>query len=229
MKNVLIKIGIFCLFTVICLDTYGAADRIRNVSAIEVRGLSLLTKNEIVSGDCIKAGPGGITVNLSLLERHLGSVNLISRYGISEDDGRLVIDVSEKRITALLAVRKGDRIIPFEVDESLSPVRAGRIYSTDNPLVVLGDEGRITGAVREFLGRMNLLRSRDGDLYREIAQVTLTDGDALSARMRGRRTEFTASSADILFRMLKPAVVYCDSRGRYPERVILMKEGFVLR
>ena len=229
MKNVLIKIVIPCCFTIICLDTYAVADNIRNIAAIEVRGLSLLTKKEIVSAACTGSGNGNITVNLTLLDQHLRSMPLVERYAIDEDKGRLTIDVTEKRIFALLAVIRDGRLVPFEIDESFTPMRGGRIYSPDNPLVVLDGLDRLTSDVKEFLVQLDHMRNGDAALFRELAEIHFRPDGSLDVYMRSRRTGFMTGSRKDFFRNMKAAVSYLDARRRYPESVWLGSDGFVLR
>lgn len=229
LRNVLIKIGIFCVFAIICLDTYGASNNIRNVATLEVRGLSLLAKTEIIRGSCSGKTGGGITIDLALLDRQLRSIPLVARYAISDDKDRVTVNVTEKKVLALLAIQKEGRLIPFEVDENFTPLRGGRIYSPDNPLIVLKEGGSLTPDVKQLIQSLDRLRTGDAEMYREIAEIHMNRDGSLDVFMKNRRTDFVAADRNDFFRIVRAAVSYLDVRGQYPGKVILGKEGFVLR
>lgn len=220
---------------VLCLALAGgtaAADDIRSVRTIEFRGLSLLSKYDVIRGARLKASGDGIIVDVESVGRVLSRNPFIESYGVKETGGRLIITVKEKKPALIVAVDRGAATDLYELDAAGAVISKNDVHAGRVPVLVLGAEdfsnGAATERTRGLLLLMERVRRTNGALYRELAEVGAREG-ALRVTLRGRKTEFILDPEPCDFARLMYVAGYCDRSGRYPEQINLTGNAVIVR
>ena len=211
----------------------GRADRdVREFSGIEFRGLDLLSRYDIIGGVAMKSTEKGILVDMESLREALGKNLMVDESRIDISSGALVITVRERSPRYLLAVRRGEEVIPFHADERFSIVSVRSVYLTDRPLIIVNDNeirgGAISPMVREFLIDLERMTSKHRNLFKEITQITLKNDNMLEIFLKGRNTRIIMPRERDHITALRYLISFFDGAGVYPGTLRVGKDYGVI-
>ncbi len=232
MEKKLIKLIIFFLVDIICLDIAIGADNIRKVRAIEFRGLEYLSKYELFGRTKVKSENGIISVSMDSLNRVLAEEPYIESFNVSESNERLIVEIKEKKPVMLLAISRGGRLIPFETDLNFRPISAGRVYSAGFPLVIIDEKDAAGGTLSirvKNINRMLEQLKKNDPIYGDLDEIKINSDGSLNVVLKGRRTLFKINSGYMNFIKLKFTAGYMDRIKRNPEMVDLRTDAVVIR
>jgi hypothetical protein len=232
MKKKLIKLIIFFVVDIICLDIAIASDNIRRVRAIEFRGIENLSKFELFGRTRVKSENGIISVDIDSLNRVLAQDPYIESFNVSESNERLIVEIKERKPVMLLAISKGGRLIPFETDANFRPISAGKVYATGLPIVIIDEKdaagGTISGRVKNLSRLLDQIKKSD-PFYGELDEIKINSDGTLDVLLKGRRTLFKLNNGYMNFIKLKWTAGYIDRIKRNPEIVDLRNDAVVIR
>ncbi len=209
-----------------------SADDIRKVRDIEFRGLTLLSKYDIIRGTRLKAVSDGIIIDVSSLEGAMSGNPFIASYGVRESGGRLVVTVAERKPEVIVAAAGEKGIEIYELDAG------GRIISRNDPHtaavpVIHAGRGEFpspggAGGIEALMDLLSLVKERDGATYGEITEL-YPEGERLRLFARGRRTEFVLRPLEGDFASLRQLLGICDHSVRKPEKITLSDNAAIVR
>ena len=197
----------------------GARD-VREIAGLEIRGLKLLSRHEILAGVPVKATAKGMLIDVDSLKSSLAKNGMIEESGIEAGGDRITVTVKERVPVYLLAVRRGNEVIPFEADARMSILSVRTVHLADRPLVVLGENdlrgGVVSSRARDFLNEMGRLEESHEEIFREIAEITMRNDNMLEIFLKGRKTRIILPRDGRSFSALKYIVSLFDGRNYYP-------------
>jgi len=204
----------------------------RYFTAIEFRGLRNLTKAEIIRGVRLAVRGNGVVIDLDSLENSLKKFAIIRGHEVDEKNGRLILTVAERDPRLIIAHRRKDQTIVFEIDERFTAIAFNRIYRPDLPVVHVGAAGMngadISEETRAFCLILERVKKESPELFREIREIFF-DGNRAEVRLEGRRTRFFLSPGVEDFRRLSYFAGYLDRTGRYPDRMTINDDKVLIR
>ncbi|MFC1669562.1 hypothetical protein ACFL20_04165 [Spirochaetota bacterium] len=232
MKNKLIHI-ISITALVIMSGMAVNADNTIKVRAIEFKGLKYITKYEILKSTRVKADKGGIVIDVESLKKSLKNIALIKKYKVAISNGKMKISIVEKKPHLYLAVRKGKRIIPFEIDGNNKIISMKRIYHPAKPVIVIDDneiiKGKLSKRARGICRLAEYLSKSEKRLYNEINEIFLTVHGKLKVKLNGRRTIFYLNADRASFIRLKYITGYMDRKRYYSDKLNIMQNEVYIR
>ncbi|MFW5769910.1 MAG: cell division protein FtsQ/DivIB [Spirochaetota bacterium] len=202
-----------------------AVGNVVRVETIDFRGLNYLSKYEIIQNVPVKLEEDTIIVDVDALETALSMSRMIKSFRVVEKEGKLVVYVVENKPAFLVALKKGSRLIPFELDDGLNILSAGTVHADDIPLVVVSEKDIIQSRFSERILRVfqviRYLRSNDVPLLSEITEIDCTHMNFIQVKVNGRRTVFTCHSKTRHFMTINYILGHLDSKGSYPDKILV--------
>ncbi len=226
-------IGAAAFILLLCAaDTHARSEEIK-VKAIELRGLRLLGKFEILSGVRMSRAEDGIVIDMSELRKALGAAPYIKDYKVVEEKDGLVIIIKEREPSFVVIQTKGNTTLPFELGERLEILSAGRLHGARVPHVLVEGEwirgGRATARLARLLASIREIRSECPSLYGEIAEIDAQRLPRIYLYLRGRKTRFSLESVMEGIRAMCYVCGYLDASNRAPELVELFDGRAVVK
>ncbi len=220
MKRAAAKLSVMLLAILVFTGSGSANREMREVSGIEFRGLNILSRYDIIGGVAIRATEKGILVDMHSLKEALDKNLMVAESRIEETSGGLMITVRERVPRYLLAVRRGDEVIPFHADERFSIVSVRSVFLADRPLIIVDDReikgGRLSQRVREFLVDMERMTSEHAEILKEISQISIKNDNMLEIFMKGRNTRIIVPGERNHITALRYLISFFDGAGIYP-------------
>ncbi len=205
-------------------ECYGVGNVVR-VNTIDFRGLNYLSKYEIIRNVPVKLEENAIIIDVDALERWLSSSRMVKSFRVVQKDDSIVVFVVENRPAYLVMLDKGDRLVPFELDESLNILSAGTVHAEDIPVVLISAsdifKNRFSERILEIFRIMRHLRANNVPLLAEITEIDCTDTSSIRVHLKGRRTVFTCHSKLKQFMTINYILGYLDRKGSYPEKILV--------
>ncbi|MCU0846768.1 MAG: hypothetical protein MUD12_02650 [Spirochaetes bacterium] len=230
MKGCGVRLAMACAVAAICLDTPAESGKITRIDSVEFRGLRAYSKFELSKG-AIGSDGTGLLVDLDALGKNLSRSPFLEKYGLSMSDGKLIVTVIEKKPALLIAVRKGERVVPIELDGNFKLISAGRSHA-ELPVIFLGEEdlkrGRIEERARQYSALLKRVGKLSPSLLREISEIH-AGSEIISVYLKGRRTRFLLRPEESGFIRLGVTAGYLDRMRRYPEVIDLLNDRVVIR
>ncbi len=193
------------------------------VKEIEFRGLENLSKYDLFRNVKTEAVSGGISLDISALEKSLESNPLIISHGVELKDKRLVIAVVEKKLLTPVVIKgKGESVL-YLLDHEFRKVARNRLYSVRGPVLVIDEnltgKSGMSGSIQEILVVLNRLRIREKNLFSQISEISVMRDRTARVIMKGRRTCFRIRPDYRTFSLLGKITGYLDRTGSYPEKM----------
>ncbi len=211
-----------CLLLLTAGDLYARRDE-RSVKTIEFRGLRLLGKYEILSGVKMSRAENGIIIDVNELGKALGASPYVKDYKVVEEKGGLVIIITEREPSFVVAQAMGETTVPFEIGEGLEILASGRLHGGRAPLILVEGEwirgGRVTARLARLLASIREIRSDCPALYGEIVEIDAQRPPRIDLYLRGRKTRFAFELGRENWRAMCYLCGYLDASGRAPEVV----------
>ncbi len=210
----------------------GAGKRLL-VKEIEFRGLERLTKLELIKGVKTEAVSGGISIEISALEKSLSSNPLILSHGIEVKEKRLIIGIVEKKLLTPVLIRGNEESVLYEMDHDFKKVSRNRLYSVQGPVMVI--EAKQTGRpemsayIKDIMVILNRLKMQRKDIYSQISEIVIKNEGRAEVIMKGRRTRFSMKPDYRNFSLLGEVTAYLDRINDYPERMKIMGQRVFFR
>lgn len=208
------------------------AEDIRSVRSIEFRGLTLLSKYDIIRGARLKAAGEGIIIDVDSLEKSLAENPFVASYRVKGSGDRLVVTVEERTPEMILAAPAGRGVLICEVDDEGRILSHNDVHAAGVPVLHLGKADLSgTGVPAGVRGVMDLLarvKKQDPLTYGEISEIYVGDG-RLRIYARGRRTEFVMRPLIGDFKTLRHLIGICDHSKRKPGKVVLGDHAAIIR
>ncbi|MBN1534573.1 MAG: hypothetical protein JXA20_18010 [Spirochaetes bacterium] len=217
--------GMIAVMTGILLAQGASAVQVMTVENVEIRGLRYQSRSELLRGVKMTAVPGGIAVDLDTLRSALGDSRMLKTSEIRTSGRTLVIEVEEREPARIAALRRGDRLVPLELDADFTIISVNRIHGKLGPAVILEDadmvKGTVSDEIRDIYRLLDRVRSLCPGLYGEISDVRRRGDGNLVVRLNGRRTAFVVAPEAVQFSRLRFIVGYIDARRMRPRRAAL--------
>lgn len=221
-----------CLLLLIVGDLYARPDE-RRVRTIEFRGLRLLGKYEILSGVKMSRAENGIIIDVNELRTALGTSPYVKDYKVVEEKGGLVIIITEREPSFVVAQAMGETTVPFEIGERLEILASGRLHGGRAPLILVEGEwirgGRVTARLARLLASIKEIRSEYPALYSEIVEIDAQQLSRIGLYLRGRKTRFTFEPGRESRLAMYYLCGYVDASGRAPDVVELFGNKAVVK
>lgn len=167
---------------------------VRKVKAVEFRGTKLLSKSELVRDVEMKVEADGIVIDIDALKTHLNRFLMVQGFKMFEENGRLVVQVTENEPAWVLAVKKDDGIVPFEIDSAMRVISVHRVHATDKPLVIVSPDeiggGKLSERLRQALAFLEEMKSKAPALMRELEEIDISALPRARVTLKARRTRF---------------------------------------
>ncbi len=232
MMNIAKKIGngLMLLFAITSISFYYntamASSDIRTVKVIEFKNLYYLSKYEIIDKVNVTIKGKDIIIDIDTLEKALQENSLVKSFRISENQGRLTVTVDENEPVFLLALKKGEKLIPFELDGNYRIISLSRVHAFNMPLIVVTEdemkEEEPSSGLKNLLAMLKGFSDDDlSKLLREISEIDLTDMHKARILLNGRRTAFLMEPTKDNFYKLNYSVGYFDRIRYYPETFVI--------
>ncbi len=229
----IIKRGFMCILLLGIAGSLPGAGKRLLVKEIEFKGLERLTKYELIKGVITESVPGGISIDISVLEKSLSSNPLILSHVIEVKEKRLIIGIVEKKLLTPVLVKGKEESVLYELDHDFKKVSRNRLYSVQGPVVVIGAKqmGRseMTAYIKDVMVILNRLRIERKDIYTQISEIVIQNRRKAVVIMKGRRTRFTMKPGYRNFSLLGEVAAYLDRTNDYPERMKIMGERVFFR
>ncbi len=207
-------------------------DDVRRVSAVEFRGLKLLTKYDIIRGVRLKAVDGGIEIDIHSLEQALSRNAYLRGFSIHESAGRLIVTVDEKKPVLVMVVARGGTSTIYEMDEGHTVISRDDPHAANLPvLCVAGRDLRSDAGkqdVRNLLSLLNRVKRKNAGVYRELSEISYRE-EGLRVFLRGRKTRFILRPDDAEFIKLKYIAGQCDRTKTYPDEIAISGDAAIIR
>jgi hypothetical protein len=201
------------------------AGQVLTVDGIEIRGLRYQARGELLKGVKMTAVPEGIAVDLDSLRSALAASRMLKSSEIGSSGRTLVIDVEERVPVRIAALRRGERLVPLELDSEYAIISVNRAHGKLGPAVILQDgdmvKGTVSGEIRGIYRLLDSVKSLYPGFYGEISDVRRGDDGNLVVRMNGRKTSFSVAPELAQFSRLRFIVGYVDARKTRPRRAAL--------
>jgi hypothetical protein len=210
---------------------FGAYGAERVFDSIDFTGLAYLNKNKIAVMCGIKANQEKkLIADVDIIKGYLSKEPLVSSFKLIDKKNVLSINVKEREIRHIAAVRKGGRISFYELDGEYIPFSA-ELHRQDLPLVICDESDMVKGGFgRRVKDVFSLLDGFRGDqLWAEIESVELLGDGFLEVKLKNRPTLFVIDPAEREMKRLKAAAAWCDANGRYPARLVIRNEFTVIQ
>ncbi len=208
------------------------ANEIRNVKAIEFKGLKLMSKYEIIKGSRIKAVNEGIAIDMDSLEKTLSGNKFIKSYRVEENRGILIVSVVEKKPVLIMSVARSGGSVLYELDDDHAIISKNNVHTDRVPVLFVTTEDiaadAATGRIKDLFSVLAGVRGRNPVVYRELTEIYFA-GNSIRVILRGRKTGFIMKPDDTGFLKLKYIVGYCDHEEQYPEEINLSDNEVVVR
>ncbi len=210
-----------------------AAEDIKKVKELEFRGIEKISKYDLLKKVRLKVEGESIIIDIDSLRKVLEDHSLIDKYKIEIGGRRVVITINEKKIFMTIAVKKGTRIIPFEVDGNFEIIAGGKLYSKARPVIIFSgkfiSDSRISAAVKRICRFINSLKFKQKEIYREISEVHIVKSDLIRLFLLGRPTQFELRPDEDSFLKLKNITAYLDKIEFYPDKILIMENVALVR
>lgn len=214
-------------------DILFALSGIKSVKGIEFRGLNFLPKYEIIDEIGARVQGDWIVINIDLLKRALEKISIIKTYRITEEEDRLIITVIERKPNYLLALKKGERLVPFELDSELNIISVNRVYDSSNPLIMISNKEivnrKLSHRLECFLKLLDEISVNNSLLYRELLEIDLTDFPKAIILLNSRESRFITIPNEKNFYRLHYVVGYLDSIRYYPDTMYIFKNSGLIK
>ena len=202
-----------------------AVGNVVRVKNIDFRGLNYLSKYEIIRRVPVKLEEGSIIIDVDALERWLASSRMVKSFRVVQEEESIVVFVVENKPAYLVMLDKGDRLVPFELDESLNILSVGIVHAEDMPVILVSEndiyKNRFSGRILELFRIIRYLRSNNVPLLKEITEIDCTDMNSIRVKLNGRRTVFSCHSKLKQFMTINYILGYLDRKGSYPEKILV--------
>ena len=154
---------------------------------------------------------------------------MIRSFELTEKDQKLIISLNEKEPAYSLYLVDDDNIIPVELNKKLQVISAGKMYSSNLPLVYINKEemnkNSISLKIKNFLKMINDIRNRNLKIIDDILEIEYINAVSIKVRLKGRKTAFYLKPDLEGFNKLNFAVGYFDMIKYYPD-TFTMLNGF---
>ena len=133
----------------------------------------------------------------------------------------MIVTVSEIEPVYLLALKKGNDIIPFETDNKFNIISFGKVHIFITPLIIIRasdlNDNMLSSRVKKIVLIIEELKnSRLASLIREINQVEITEESKIKVILNGRKTVFYFRPTEDNFYKLNYSLGYFDKARYYP-------------
>ena len=211
----------------------GAGDGgVRRVSAVEFRGLKLLTKFDIIKGVRLKAVDGGMVIDVPSLEKALSRNTYLRGFSVSERAGRLIVTVEEKKPSLILVIARGGASAIYELDEGHAILSRNDLHAANVPVLCAAGRDLRNGAGRRGIGNilslLDRVKKNNAPVYRELSDISCR-GENLRVYLRGRKTRFILKPHETDFMKLRYIAGQCDRTETYPEEIIISDDAAIIR
>ena len=217
----------------LCAGDLHARSEEKKVKAIELRGLRLLGKFEVLAGVRMSRAEDGIIIDMAGLRKALRTAPYIKDYKVVEEKGGLRIIITEREPSFVVMQRRGSTTVPFELGERLEILSTGRLHGARVPHVLVEGEwirgGRATARLARLLASIREIRSECPSLYGEIAEIDAQRLPRIYLYLRGRKTRFSLETGRGGMRAICSLCGYLDAAGRAPEIVELFGDRAVVK
>ena len=194
-----------------------ASRDVKRIKSIEFRDLYYLSKYEIMNRVNVTVESDEIIIDLTSLRKALSEMEMVKSYNIIEEQGHLIIVVAEHEPEYLLIMKKGKKMIPFELDSQFKIISAGRahaLHAMYMPLIIVPEGqikgGEISGKLKEFLKRLSDMKKEFSVLFSRISEIILTEKWETDIHLKGRKTDFIMKPDKDNFRKLNYTVGFFD-------------------
>ncbi|MBN2077904.1 MAG: hypothetical protein JW838_03000 [Spirochaetes bacterium] len=208
------------------------AEDIRSVRAIEFRGLTLLSKYDIIRGTRLKASGEGIVIDVDSLENSLAGNPFVASHRVKESGGRLVVTVEERTPEWIVTAPERRGRVMCEVDAGGRIISRNDPHTAKVPVLHLGDTDLsspgVPAEVRWVMDLLARVKASDPLTYGELSEIYI-GGGRLRIYARGRRTEFIVRPVIGDFVALRHLIGICDHAKRHPGKVILGDHAAIIR
>lgn len=218
------------LSIILVLSGYGVYGAERIFDSIEFTGLSYLNKNKIAVMCGIKANQSKkLIADVDIIKGYLSKEPLVLSFKLIDKKNVLSINVKEREIRHIAAVKRGAKTAICELDADYVPFSA-ELHRQDLPLVICSESDMEKGRFgRRMIGVFGLLdRFRNDKLWVELETVELLSDGYLEIKLKNRPTLFSVEAEDDAVKRMKAAAGWCDTNGKYPARLLIRNECTVI-
>jgi hypothetical protein len=212
------------------LSAYSAYGAERIFDSIEFTGLTYLNKNKIAIMCGIKANQSKkLTADVDIIKGCLSKEPLVLSFKLIDKKNVLSINVKEREIRHIAAVKRGAKTALYEIDGDYIPF-SSELHRQDLPLIICAEsdmeKSRFGRRMIEVFGLLD--RFRSDKLWAELETVELLRDGFLEVKLKNRPTLFTVEAEERAVQRLKAAAGWCDANGKYPVRLMIRNEFTVI-
>lgn len=223
----------FLIFILSFTAVSSAQNNSIRVKSIEFRDLFYLSKYEIIDNVDMVIESGEIVINMDSLNKVLSTHPFLKSFNIIHEQNRMMISVVEKKPVYLMALRKGDKLIPFELDQQFNIISINRVHIADVPQVIVSEkeiaDNTVSESVRKSLDTIYELESEYPVLFNEISEIDMTGREESVVFLNRRRTRFIIKPGREEFMKLNYAVGYFDRIKYYPDSFTLVDDTGIIK
>jgi len=227
------RIAAICTFLLLMVPVTGRGESMKEFGAVLFKGLTNLSKYEIIEGVPLKRKAGAILIDTDSLKSRLSAMSLIEEFSLSSKGGKLIIEIREKSPFCTLAVKNRRETVFLEVDRRFKIIARSRLLGGSRPLIFCErkdlEGGKFSTRVMGLMGNLAYLREKQKKLFREIESFSFVSVGKITVRLRGRGTRFLIEPRRVNFRRLEIIGGYCDSEKKYPKEIIIESSRIVVR
>lgn len=229
--RILLKILLLPVVIFITHDAGLSQGKALVVEEIEFRGLENISKSELFRNVKTETVSGGISIDITALEKSLASNPLIMSHGVELKEKRLIIALAEKKLFNPVVVKgKGESVL-YLLDHEFRKVARNRLYSVRGPVLVVneklvGKQG-MSDYIKGILTVLDRVKVRKRYLFSQLSEINIMRNRKTDVIMKGRRTRFSLIPDYRTFSLLEQITAYLDRVDQYPERMkIIGDRGF---
>lgn len=222
-----------CICLILMFPAAGWGEGMKKFGAVLFKGLSNLSKYEIIEGVPLNRKGKLILIDTDSLKSRLSAMSLIEEFSLSSKSGNLIIEIREKSPFYSLAVKNGSETVFLEVDGRFKIIARNRLLGGTRPLIFCErkdlEGGNFSSRVMGLMESLAYIREKQKRLFREIESLSFFQGGKINVRLRGRGTRFLIEPQRENFRRLEVIGGYCDSEKKYPKEIIIESSRVVVR
>ena len=217
---------VFCGFT-------GLFAEDRQFSSVNFNGIKNISKYEIVKAAGIRVTSEEIFVNTDKLRKALAENTLIESFSIDAGSSRLSITVVEKNVSACIAVKVKDTVIPVLVGDDFAVIAVAKAADVPGPLFVVNNSEIIGNSMsvkyQDMYKLMKQLSFKYPTLYKEIEEVALLSDGSIEIGLKVRPVRCRMQGNFQNLRRLNYILGYMDAAGVYPDFLEINGDSVVIR
>jgi hypothetical protein len=214
-------------------DTALSRGKILHVKEIEFRGLDNISKQELFRNVHTEAAAGGISIDITALEKGLASNPLLASHAVELKEKRLIIAVVEKKLLTPLVIKGRGESVLYLLDHEFRKVARNRLYSVRGPLLVVDEKSAgksgMSDYIKEILSDLDRLRVRKKELYDQISEISVIRDRTADVIMKSRRTRFRIVPDYRSLALLGAVTAYLDRIDSYPESMKIIDDRVFFR